>query len=459
VSLVKSDLLTAIRVVLLLFLSVGQIRAVDSLKWQGDRVAAEIGSWNLDQLLEKLVEVTGWEIYIEPDTTRKISVKFKDRPQGEALRLLLGDLNFALLPAQGKGAPRLFVFRTSVQEATQLVKAAPKAPDKTAKPIPNELIVTLRPGANIDELAKKLGAKVTGRADALNTYRLEFESEEAAKEALESLKSNSDVESVDFNYPIGRPIVPDSLSASSSMPFDLKPKAPGDCGQMVVGLIDTAVQRQGTGMEEFFLTPISVAGEAKLSEGQPSHGTSMSETILRGLALASKGKESPVRILPVDVYGNRPTTSTFDVAMGIYQAVNGGARIINLSLGSAGDTSFLHRVIQNSHDQGIIFFAAAGNEPVTTPTYPAAYPEVIAVTAGNKQGTVAPYANYGNFVDVIAPGSSIVNFNGKSWLVMGTSAATAYASGAAASFLDGCNGPSSAQIEAQIRASLGMKRP
>jgi hypothetical protein len=183
----------------------------------------------------------------------------------------------------------------------------------------------------------------------------------------------------------------------------------------------------------------------------------MSETIVRGLALTLKGKESSVRILPVDVYGNRPTTSTFDVAMGIYQAVNKGARIINLSLGSDGDTAFLRRMIQSSHDQGIIFLAAAGNEPVTTPTYPAAYPEVIAVTAGTRQGTVAPYANYGSFVDVIAPGSSIVNFNGQSWLVMGTSASTAYASGAAASFLD-CGGPSSAQIEAQIRASLALKR-
>jgi hypothetical protein len=160
----------------------------------------------------------------------------------------------------------------------------------------------------------------------------------------------------------------------------------------------------------------------------------------------------------VDVYGNRTTTSTFDVGVGIYQAVNKGARIINLSLGSDGDTGFLHRIIQSSHDQGILFFAAAGNEPVTTPTYPAAYAEVIAVTAGSSKGVIAPYANYGSFVDVIAPGSSIVNFNGQSWLVMGTSASTAYASGVAAALMDGCNPPSMAQIEAQIRSNLALKR-
>src|SRR5204862_7421381 len=115
--------------------------------------------------------------------------------------------------------------------------------------------------------------------------------------------------------------------------------------------------------------------------------------------------------------------------MGVYQAVNGGARIVNLSLGGDGDSPFLQKMIKDSHDQGVVFFASAGNEPVATPTYPAAYPEVIAVTAGTRQGVIAPYANYGSFVDAIAPGSAIVNFNGKAWVIMGTSASTAYASG------------------------------
>src|SRR5207245_2547115 len=139
-----------------------QVRAVDSLRWQGDRVGAEIAKWDLGTLLEKLVEVTGWEIYVDPDATRTVSVKFKDRSQGEALKMLFGDLNFALLPAKEHGAPRLFVFRTSMQEATQLIKPPPKA-EKIAKPIPKELIVTLKPGAKIEELAKKLGAKIVGR--------------------------------------------------------------------------------------------------------------------------------------------------------------------------------------------------------------------------------------------------------------------------------------------------------
>jgi hypothetical protein len=108
-----------------------------------------------------------------------------------------------------------------------------------------------------------------------------------------------------------------------------------------------------------------------------------------------------------------------------------GANLINLSLGGTGDSTVLHTVIQNSAKQGVVFFGAAGNQPVTTPEYPAAYPEVQAVTAGSGQ-QVADYANRGSFVDLMLPGTSVVPYDGQSWAVTGTSTATAFASGIAA---------------------------
>ena len=436
-----------------------RLRAADSLSWKPDSVAAEISSWDLPKLLQKLTEVSGWQIYVEPDTRQTISTKFKDRPQGEALRLLLGDLNFALLPAQSNGPPRLFVFRTTMQEATQLVKVPVKAKANGAKPIPNELVVRIKPGANIDEIAKRVGAKVIGRADKYNTYRLQFEDAEAAAKARSILEQDSDVESVENNFAISRPPVPDSVTLSSFSPMDLKPKATDSgCDKLIVGVIDTGIQKLGNGLDGFLLPSISVAGESNLPDDQPTHGTAMVETMFRSLSVLSKNGQSSVTFLPVNVYGGRESTSTFDVAMGVYQAVNNGARIVNLSLGSDGSSPFLQKMIKDSHDQGVVFFASAGNEPVATPTYPAAYPEVIAVTAGTRQGTIAPYANYGSFVDAIAPGSSLVNYNGQSWLVTGTSASSAYASGIAAGMLESSCGLSGPELEAQIRSAIGLRR-
>jgi thermitase len=111
-------------------------------------------------------------------------------------------------------------------------------------------------------------------------------------------------------------------------------------------------------------------------------------------------------------------------------------------------------LIQSSHQQGVLFFGAAGNSPTTAPTYPAAYPGVMAVTAVDRQGNLAPYANRGSFVDVAAPGASVVYYNGQSFFISGTSASTAFVSGSAAGIKAG--GAAPAQVEAQLRERLGV---
>jgi thermitase len=215
-------------------------------------------------------------------------------------------------------------------------------------------------------------------------------------------------------------------------------------------LIDTSVQDLGPLMNDFLLPQINVAGEAAVPKDQLTHGTSMAATILRGLTLGpAESGGSSVRVLPVDVYGNNPETTTFDLARGIYAAMGAGASVINLSLGGSGDSRLLANLIQDAHRQGVIFVGAAGNQPTGLPTYPAAYPTVIAVTAGDKNGNIAPYANFGSFVDVIAPGVSMVHFEGQSYLVRGTSAAAAYVSGTAASYRAAGSAP--AEIEARLR--------
>ncbi len=434
-------------------------QTADSVHWQiqDNKVDAEIRSWDLQQLLENISTATGWQVFVEPETQRTVSAKFKGLTSGEALERLLGNLNFALLP-QSNAPSKLFVFRTTAQEATQLVKVTEKQ-KKSAKAVPNELVVTLKPGSkeSIDDIAKKLGAKVTGRLDDLRAYRLKFDDDEAVKAAREFLSDNSDVGSVDSNYYVARPPAIEPLAASSALPFSLKPTVSTDASKLIIGLIDTPIQKTGAAYDAFMLPSVSVTDESGGSSSGPTHATSMSETILQGLAIgANNSSAGSVRILPVDVYGNNGDTTTFAVAQGISAAINAGATIINLSLGSDGNSGFLKTLIQNSHQQGVVFFAAAGNEPTTAPTYPAAYPEVVAVTAGDRRGNVSSYANYGSFVDVIAPGTSIVYYNGRSYMVSGTSSATAFMSGIAAS-LSTATGKLPAQVESQVRRTFTFK--
>src|SRR6058998_3648488 len=95
--------------------------AADTFTWRTNQnlVSADIQYRPLGRLLEQITAATGWKVFVEPGTTHDVSAKFKDLPPGEALRLLLGDLNFALVP-ETNASPRLFVFRTAQRNATEL---------------------------------------------------------------------------------------------------------------------------------------------------------------------------------------------------------------------------------------------------------------------------------------------------------------------------------------------------
>lgn len=420
-------------------------QGADSLNWRKDTdsVDADINSWNLVKTLEVIAEATGWQVYLEPGTKRDVSTKFKDRSSDRALDLLLGNLGRALLPGTNGSAPRLLVFRTARKDATQLIRAK-----KSAKPIPDELIVRMKKGKDVDELAKKLGAKVLGKSDKQNAGRLKFDSDEAAAAARETLKENEDVASVDPNFPI---VAEPGMQGGSGNPLanlNLQPMKEGD--PVIIGLIDTAVQKVGNNYDGFLLPSISVAGDASLPSETPTHGTSMFETIMKSIdAFSPDGSSTPVKVLPVDVYGNNGSTTTFEVGEGISRALEAGAQIINLSLGSEGNTPYLESIIQQGVDAGRTFVASAGNEPVTTPTYPAAYNGVTAVTAGDSPNSIAPYANYGDFVDAMAPGSAVIGYADQNWRVNGTSPAAAYFSGAVAVAVSGGQTPAQAAAAAR----------
>lgn len=435
---------------LLAFSSSANAANTNSLVWHAatDRVSADIRGEALWPLLEDIAHQTGWRIFVEPDTERNASVKFRDLPSGEALKMLLGDLNFALVP-QTNAPARLYVFRTTMQNATKQVRAA-----KIPRRVPNELLVRVKPGTDIDALARRFGAKIVGRMDKLGIYLLQFADAATTDAALAQLQNDSDVLDVDYNYYFDPPPTTQTLSPATvglPGPVNLSLNPPtSDCSKVIIGLPDTAVQPLGD-LDKFISKRISVA------DGSPDtstilHGTGMAQTILAAVAKVQSGGTS-IQIVSADVYGSGETATTWNVALGVQAVINNGATFVNLSLGGAGQSSVLESLIQSAEKDGIGFFAAAGNEPVTTPTYPAAYPGVNAVTA-LQNGQIAPYADYGSFVDMALPGASVVYLGNQAYLVQGTSVSTAYATGIAAG-----NEATSCAGLAQIQAAMQQKFP
>ena len=432
------------------FASIVICPGADVLKWDAprDRVDATVETWTVPQLLQRVAKATGWQIYLDPAITNRIPTRFSDKEPGDALRRLLGNYSFALVP-ETNSAAKLFVFRNSRDQATRIIEAL--ADKKPSNLISNELIVTLKAGENIDALAKKLGAKVAGRADALHAYRLQFGDAEDTANARAALANEKGDESVDSNYSI---TIPDGARQfAGGVPFNLSPVVSPDGKYTIVGLVDTAVQGKQAGISDFLTASFSTSDKqtvATETDG-PLHGTSMAEAILKG---ANNGL---VRIASADIYNGSESTTMFEVGYGIYKVVNDGhATIVNLSLGGEGESKFVDGIIDDIRGKGVLVVGAAGNDHTANRTEPAANDNVIAVTALGPTGEIANYANFGDFVDVAAPGTVMISFDGRFYAVTGTSTSTALVSGLVAKIATDTHKPP-AEVDAIVRKMLAVK--
>jgi len=130
------------------------------------------------------------------------------------------------------------------------------------------------------------------------------------------------------------------------------------------------------------------------------------------------------KIMPVKVLDNAGRGSVFYTAAGIVHAVDRGARIINLSLGSWCPSSTVEGAVNYALSRNVVVVAAAGNYgnsapppcyvggpdgPVNAPIYPAYYPGVISVGMHDSTGTIDPMSTNNNQVDISAPGVNILS--------------------------------------------------
>ena len=402
------------------------------LQWNAatDRYTASIPGWPLQRVLARLSAQTGWRVWIEDgietQARPQIRAQFRNLPAREALPRILGGLNYSLTTASN-GRRELKVFATHARSSTREIIA-----DAGDGVIANELIIRSKSGSPIDlkHLASLEGARLVGTNGMAGAYQVRFDSEKQAADAKQKLAKESEDLAIENNQQFEAPDAPVAVSGMTAPPLRLTATVRPDGNRRVIALIDSAPQPLAPAFQSFLLPTVDVVSGAPASGG-PSHGTSMAEAMVRGLSAGSPETSTSTRIQPYNVYGASESASTWDVARGITQAAQDGSTIINLSLGSAQDSPYLRDVIQQVTGQGALVIAAAGNNGSMDPFYPAAYEATLAVTATGRSGQLTPYANRGGFVDLGVPGSTVVQMDGQSWVVQGTSVSAAYASGLA----------------------------
>jgi len=108
-------------------------------------------------------------------------------------------------------------------------------------------------------------------------------------------------------------------------------------------------------------------------------------------------------LLPLRSFDGNGLGTTFSAADAIYYAVSHGASIINMSFGTTSNSTVLSQACSAATAAGVHMIAASGNNSSSIPSYPAAYPGVIAVSGTDTLDLLASFSNFGDHIDICAP--------------------------------------------------------
>lgn len=154
------------------------------------------------------------------------------------------------------------------------------------------------------------------------------------------------------------------------------------------------------------------------------HGTHIAGIIAANAnQIGISGIDHSAKILPLKVFCDKGSGSISNAIKGIYYAIDQGVDVINMSYVSKEKNKAEEEALWKAHENGIVLVAASGNEGRLRNLYPASYSQVISVAATNEKDQRAFFSNYGNWVDLSAPGKDIysTNYHGGYGIQSGTS--------------------------------------
>ena len=244
-----------------------------------------------------------------------------------------------------------------------------------------------------------------------------------------------------FSYRIEQPlppvqIAPEALARLTAYGVSARAITDGSIAGtgegVIVAILDSGIQAHPQ-FDDVYIVHIDLAGGGVAGPGA-AHGTSVASIITGSEGIAPDAELFVVRVLDDEGLGN-----SYHVAQGIVQAVDLGVKIINMSLGVYQDTPLLRQAVNYAHERGVLMVAAAGNDGYSRMPYPAAYPEVLSVTAVDASGHHALFPNQSKEIDFAAPGVGVLTAQEDqgTTLFSGTSAAAPFLSGTLASLISG----------------------
>jgi subtilisin family serine protease len=349
-------------------------------------------------------------------------------------------------------------------EHALVVARAPGTPPHPA--VAGEALVRLRPGADARAVAARHGLEVRREVPSIGAAPLGIAclarpSGGDPVEVAAALARDEDVLSASPNWvarvalaPPNDALFPLQVGARGIGVLDAWDLSLGDGA--LVAVLDTGIDGGHRDLAGALAAPggfVDVVGGAAAPYDDNGHGTAVAGIIAARMndSGGTAGVAPLSRVLAVKVADREGAASYADIATGLAESVRRGARIVNISLGAPRDDPSLAAAVGATIRAGVLVVAAAGNENIEAPLYPAGYAGVLAVgSSGVRMGgpISSPSAPAGPppppelayttvlapSLALLAPGEKVVAPlpGGVHGFVNGTSAAAAHAAGVAA---------------------------
>jgi thermitase len=307
---------------------------------------------------------------------------------------------------------------------------------------PGELIVKFKSGtssSSMQALHSQTGVQVK-ETSKLGFQVLQFKNA-SVESMLKKYKQNPHVEYAEpnFYYHIAWTPNDPAFSAKQWGPQKIQVPQAWDITKssngVKIAIVDTGVQADHPDLSGKVINGWDFVDKDGVPQDDNGHGTHCAgiaaATTNNGIGIA--GVAPNAKILAVRVLDAGGSGTLDDVASGIQYAADQGAQVISLSLGGLVGSSTLKNAVDYAWNKGAVLVAAAGNSSSTVPSYPAYYKNTIAVASTDSNDLISYFSNYGLWVDVAAPGSSIYStYKGSSYATLsGTSMATPHVAGVA----------------------------
>ncbi|UTR10296.1 S8 family peptidase [Evansella sp. LMS18] len=250
------------------------------------------------------------------------------------------------------------------------------------------------------------------------------------EKAAEALKKNPNIAFVEKD---------EEVTASQTIPWGInRVQAPtvhswGARGNGVrVAVLDTGIASH---------EDLRISGGASFITSEPSyndlngHGTHVAGTIAaRDNTYGVLGVAPDVNLYAVKVLDRNGSGSLSGIARGIEWAIANNMDIVNMSLGGSTGSTALRQAADNAYNRGILLVAAAGNTGSAGISFPARYNSVMAVGATDSNNNRASFSTFGNELEIMAPGVSVLSTYPTNRYVSlnGTSMASPHVAGVAA---------------------------